>query len=188
MRRLLTIVCVALTFTTTICFAHRDTVLKIDAGGRFDGLPPEYNPASLRVDFSRSSESGEPPISSLELKVGGKTIVVPECVTGLILTRSMKDVRVIASWYHDTSLLPPYLEVTLYDPGHEKTPYRPGYSLFFNLSTAKLFKMDVIILRDDSSTQIVPVDISERCSVPQLQEFAERRLRPNTSLERTRGE
>src|SRR5688572_7976485 len=109
MRRLLVLVCAAL--SSAICLAHQDTIVKVNADGRLDGLPAEYNPASLRVVFSQASDPAEPPISRLELKIGGKTVVVPQCVTGLALTRSMNGVRVVASWYHDTksSLLPPYL-------------------------------------------------------------------------------
>ncbi len=191
MRRLLITVCAALSSTT--CFAHQDTVLKLNSDGRLDGLPAEYSPASLRVVFSQSSEIGEASISRLELKIGGKTVVVPGCVTGLALTRSMKDVRVVASWYHDTksSHLPPYLSVTLADPGYEdprdRPGYllRPGYTLRFNLSTAKLFEMELFIDRG-GYFQGVPVDFRERCFASNLEKFSEYRLRPNTSLERSR--
>ena len=162
MRRLLTIALVSL--MSTICFAHRDTVLKLNPDGRLDGLPAEYSPATLRIAFSQSSEPGAPPISRLELKIGAKSVVVPQCVTALIITRNIKDVRVVASWYHTNSGLPPYLDVTLFDPGHKGGDFRPGYKLLFDLSKVRLFRMDVMILRDGNSVQYVPVDISERCA------------------------
>jgi hypothetical protein len=185
MKRLTLIASVAL--ISTVSFAHQDSILKVYADGRIDGLPAQYNPASLRVVFSRNNEPGWPPVSSLELKLGGKSVVVPECVTGPILTSSIKDVRVVASWYHDTSMLPPYLDVTFYDPGNQDAIARPGYKLLFNLSTGKLFQMEVMIARGADATQDVLVDFSARCPSSKLHEFSESRLRPNTSLERTPG-
>jgi len=112
--------------------------------------------------------------------------VVPACVTRLVLTRSMRDVRVVASWYHNTSLSPPYIEVALFDPGHEDLFTRPGYRFSFNLSTAKLFRMDVAFLRGKSELYDAPVDFSQLCPTSDVSQFSERVLRPNKSLERTR--
>jgi len=187
MRRLLILTVASLTSVT--CFAHKDTLIRLQADGRLEGLPAEYSPAALRLAFSKNRELGGPVISSLELKIGSKTVTVPLCVTGLILTESLKDVLVSASWYHGNSpsMLPPHLNVTLYDPGNEDAKYRGGYTLLFNLSTAKLIEMDVVIPRGADSAQYIPVDFREECFREDLQTFSERRLRPNTSLERTRG-
>jgi hypothetical protein len=184
MKRLLKIACLAL--VSFACIAHQDALLKVQADGRIDGLPPEYNPASLRIAFSQNDEPGWPPISGLALNLGGRSVVVPQCVTRLVLTRSMKDIQVVASWYHNTSVSPPYIEVALFDPGHEDLPTRPGYRLAFNLSTAKLFRMDVAFLRGKSDIYNAPVDVSQLCPDSDVLKFSERVLRPNTSLERTR--
>jgi hypothetical protein len=184
MKRLLKIVCLAL--VSSACLAHRDTPLKVLGDGRIDGLPPKYAPASLRISFSQNPEPGWPPIAGLTLTVGGKSVAVPECVTRLALTRSMKDIRVVASWYHDTTFSPPYIEVALFDPGHEEISTRPGYKLSFNLSTAKLFRMDLAFLRGENQIYNAPVDVSELCPGSDVTRFSERVLRPNTSLERTR--
>src|SRR5690242_1075580 len=104
------------------CQAHQDRVLKLGPDGQLEGLPPQYTPSSLRVTFSPKG-SDSPPVAKLELKVGDKTTVVPTCVTGLILTRSEKDVLVTASWYHERSTLPHYLNVVLRDPGREGEMY-----------------------------------------------------------------
>src|SRR5689334_20241096 len=114
MRRPLTITWLAL--MSTICFAHGDTVLKLDSAGRLSGLPAAQSPASLRVVFSQSTEPDWPSVSRLELKIGRNSVTVPSCVTYLIRTRGMKDVRVVASWQYDVSRHPPYLIVSLFDP------------------------------------------------------------------------
>jgi hypothetical protein len=137
----------------------------------------------------KNADPYQPTIASIELTISGSTVVVPECVASLFSTRTMKDVRVSASWYHDTSIsgLPPYLSVKLYHPGNEAAPFRPGYWLLFNLSTARLLSVKVVVPGTDNSAQLVPVDLAARCSARELQEFSERRLRPNTALERSRG-
>lgn len=178
MRRFLTLTCLAL--LSPPGFAHRDTVLKVNPDGTLDGLPAKYKPASFHVTFTEG-ESGGQRISSLALMIGGKTVVIPGCVTGLFMTRSMKDVQVEASWYHDTPTLPPYLDITLYDPGHDGAPFRPGFRLLFSLSTARLLEMEIIVLRGSDSSQDIPVDVSARCSASELEKFWEGSLPPGTS-------
>ena len=179
MKRFLKIACLAL--ASSACFGHQDTPLKVQADGRIDGLPPEYSPASLRIAFSQNNEPDWPPVSSLTLTVRGKSVVVPGCATRLIHTRSVKDIRVVASWYHDISIAPPYIEVAFFDPGHEDLFTRPGYRLTFNLSTAKLFGMDLTFLRGNNDIYDAPVDVSRLCPAADVLRFSERVLRPNTS-------
>jgi hypothetical protein len=186
MRRLLTFLCLPL--INGICYGHQDAIIELGANGRLEGLPAEYSPASLRVVFSKDDDPNSVGIKRIELRIAGAPVVLPECVTYLFLTRSIKDVRVSASWYHDASIsgLPPYLSVKLFDPGHEDALHRPGYSLLFNLSTARLLAIDVIVSRGAKSSQFIPVDFRRLCSAQKLQDFSEGGLRPNTSLERTR--
>jgi hypothetical protein len=168
-RRVLTLACLVL--LSPLGFAHRDTALKVNPDGTLDGLPAEYTPASLHVTFSEGSESGGQRILSVTLMIGGNTVVIPGCVTGLLMTRSMKDVEIVASWYHDTPSLPPYLDITFYDPGHERAPSRSGFRLLFNLSTARLLKMEVMVPRGNDSSQDIPVDVSAQCPAAQLEKF-----------------
>ena len=85
----------------------------------------------------------------------------------------MFSVRALASWYHEEKVLPYYLSVQLTDPGHNKeSSYNSGYSLLFNLRTARLIKMEVQIASDGgNAVQFVPVDLSERCSPQELKGF-----------------
>ena len=169
LKHILTIAVLAL--VSFPCLAHQDRILKLDDYGQLEGLPPKYTPASLRIAFSPEG-SDRPPVISLELKVADKTTVVPVCVTGLVRTRSLKDVFVTASWYHDRSTLPHYVNINLYDPGNEGADNRPGYSLLFNLTTARLIRMQVEIVRNaGKSIQYVPVDLAERCSPSELKGF-----------------
>ena len=144
--------------------AHRDRTLPIADDGTIADIPPEYGPAKLSISFSpRGSDA--PPVSSIVLSLGGKQTHLPECVTGLILSTSLRDVVASGSWYHDESVLPYYVSIMFLDPGHPPTSRaKPGYALLFNLRTSKLIEMNVHIARDHGrSVQHVPVDLASRC-------------------------
>jgi len=148
------------------CLAHKDRIFTLGKDGQVIGLPPQYSPASLHIGFSRSDPRGVS-ITHIELKVADNTVVVPVCVTGLLLTRSHKDVRVTGT------TTPHYLAVEFFDPGREGADFRPGYSLHFDLSTARMRSMHIDVLRDGGkSIQTIPVDFTARCTAAELATFA----------------
>src|SRR6185312_11112122 len=139
--------------------SHEDRILPIRADGTIANIPAKFGPAKLQVSFSGPA-SGDAPISAIVLSLGSHQTRLPLCVTGLLLSQNMRQVRATGSWYHNGAVLPYYLDVTFFDPGQDPTDWSAsGYSLLFNLRNAKLLKMSVRIRRDNGhSVQQVPVD------------------------------
>ena len=171
MSRLLTLVLSTLV-VCGVCYGHQDRIVKITSDGTLSAIPPSFGPAGLRVAFGQT-KTGEPPVSSVELTLGAQRVSLPVCVTGLLHTVRIQDVHASASWYHDEKLLPYYLSLKFYDPGYDrKASFNSGYSLLFNLRTARLMQMEVLIVRDKGmAMQSVPVDLAARCSPQELETF-----------------
>lgn len=155
------------------CLAHQDVLIAVKDDGRLEGIPSEYGPATLRVNFA-SPEAGDPPITSITLNLGKNQVRLPICVTGLLETRRLSEVKASASWYHDEEILPYYLHIDFFDPGYSGSRWaNPGYSLLFNLHTGKLMEMKVTIVRDSGKRmQNVPIDLAARCKSAELRGFA----------------
>jgi hypothetical protein len=157
------------------CFAHEDRIIVLTGNGALSGIPAEYGPANLHVQYATPGSDGAS-ILSLDLTLGKNQTHIPICVTGLIQTRSSKEIRASASWYGDESVVPYYLEINFPDPSQDESTWAsPGYSLLFNLHTGKLMQMNVTIARDGGkSIQEVPVDIIDRCGVDEAKNFYHR--------------
>lgn len=151
------------------CYAHTDISLAIAPNGDVSGLPDEYGTFNLIVDFSQSNDAS---IQSIVLARGASKAVLPSCITGLVQSSDMDDVELSASWYHDETTLPYYMNLSLYDPNLDpsETQY-PGYTLLFNLRTGKLMSMTLTRVVSKTVTQDVPVDVGARCTPEQLRGF-----------------
>jgi hypothetical protein len=149
--------------------AHTDTPLEVLPDGSITGLPDKYGPAALRVVFSQV-HSHRVLVSSLEVLIGRNKTSVPLCLTELLNARALKDITVLASWYHEEKYSPYYLALDFHDPGYKEVSWpRAGYSLVFNLRTAKLIGMSVQVVRpygqiDDP----LPLDVPALCSKADL--------------------
>jgi hypothetical protein len=155
------------------CFAHSDRVITVKDDGSLEGIPSEYGPAIMRVEFAPPN-TDDAPITSITLNLGKNRVRMPICVTGLLLTRRMSEIKASASWYHDEKDIPHYLNVEFFDPGYDKSRWaNPGFSLLFNLRTGRLMQMEVMIVRENGKgIQNVPVDIAGRCKPEELKSFA----------------
>ena len=147
----------------------------VNADGSLEGLPSEYGPAYLHVEFALEERSALPIASSITLNLGRNRVSFPGCLTGLLQIRSMSQIRASASWYHDEWLLPYYLKFYFVDPGYDESRWPPDqgyYSLLFNLRTGKLMQMEVRIVRDGGKfSQFVPVDLAQLCKGELLKGF-----------------
>jgi hypothetical protein len=87
----------------------------------------------------------------------------------------MDTIAATASWYHDEKLLPFYLQIYFFDPGYNSSKWEnpgPGYSMLFNLHTAKLITMEESIVHNNGKTvQYVPVDVASKCRSNGTDEF-----------------
>jgi hypothetical protein len=155
--------------------AHQDRVLPIAADGTMADIPAEFGRAKLEIKFTDPNKD-EPPVTSVVLSLGDKQTHLPVCVTGLLLSRDMKDVYASGSWYRDQSLprgLPYYINVDFYDHSNVKHDWNsPKFSLLFNLQTSKLMEMHVYVKRQKvAGIQRIPVDVSKLCWHDSLKEF-----------------
>jgi len=148
-----------------ICEAHQDRGLTVTDNGTILELPAEFGPASVKIEFAQS-----PPIASITLRLGKNIVKVPKCATGFLTSRSMKDVAVAASWYHEESVIPYYLSMHFFDPAHNSNGWsNPYYLLIFNLRTARLLSMDAHVVMDEGKTfQDLPLDLAFSCSAEDL--------------------
>lgn len=158
-----------------VCHAHQDRIVEIKADGTLVGLPAQFGPSTIHIAFTRAPTGA--PISSVDLTLGNRRTHLPICVTGVINSARLEDIRASASWYHDEKELPYYLNVEFLDPGYEaKSVYNPGYSLIFNLRTARLIEMKVLILRDKGNAmQFLPLDLDSMCSKSEVKKFKDAR-------------
>jgi hypothetical protein len=172
-----------LLLASSACFAHKDRIVDIESDGTLSAIPEAFGPAALRITFSEAN-SGRPPVSSVELTLGARKTSLPACVTALLQTARPEDVRAMGSWYHDEKSLPYYLSVQFFDPGYRRqSDYHSGYSLLFNLRTARLMRMEVLIARNSGKAlQSVPVDLAARCSPQELERFQDA-WRPQAAAE-----
>ena len=150
--------------------ADKVSFLPIAGDGSIAGVPAEYGPARLQVDFSALG-SNEPAVSSVTLSLGDKKTHLPSCVTGLLHSLDLKDVTATGSWYHHESGLPYYINFMFQDADQNaENPAAAGFSFLFNLRTGKLIAMVVHIPRDHGqSVQYVPVDMAARCPAGTLE-------------------
>jgi hypothetical protein len=158
-------------FASTIgsgeCLAHRDIRVTVEDDGTLVGIPPDYGPAALHVAFA--SSTGGPRIATVVLDLGRNHTRLPACVTGLLRTSAMNDIRASASWYHDESIVPYYLNLEFFDPGYNASAWaNAGHSLLFDLHTGKLLQMQALIVQG-KSLQHGAVDLAARCPPAELE-------------------
>ena len=151
-----------LLFFSLAAHAHRDLDIKRTADGQLLGLPAEYGPARLDVGYTVIGARGKR-LTRLVLQLGKHEMTVPTCLLGMIQNDQSEELHVLASWYHDESILPPYIQITLPDPA----PSQGSFSLLFNLRTAALISMDVYVPRKDG-TQLLPIDVHASCTPDEL--------------------
>lgn len=160
-----------------VCFAHEDRTLSIGDDGSINGLPDEYAPAALHVQFSSEMHrAGATRVDSVVLELDADRTVIPICVTGLLETTRLDQIQATASWYHDETVLPYYMNIQFFDPGYDEQRWaNAGFSMLFNLRTAKLIKLEVNIVRNEGrAMQSIAVDVSALCPQEQIVDFMDR--------------
>jgi hypothetical protein len=157
---------------SALCHAEPVRILEIASDGTLSGLPSEYLPSAMRIQFSQPDPRARP-VSSFELVLGKQRVRLPPCVTAVLNTRQLKDVKVFASLRPEQTAVPPYMTVEFFDPNYKpKALFNPGYSLLFNLRTARLIEMEVLIVRERGKVlQHLPLDLASMCSPAELATF-----------------
>src|SRR5262249_16210920 len=161
-----------------VCSAHHDPIIMLKADATLDGLPSEYGLANLYVEWG-ALRAGGAAIKSITLNIRNHRVRFPGCLTGLFTTSTMSEIGATASWYHDESLLPYYLNLYFFDPGYDEESrlasqgYSPGFSLLLNLRTGKLMRVEVnTVFNSGRSMQHVPVDLAKLCDGETIKGFS----------------
>ena len=134
--------------------AHVDRTISVQPDGSLVGLPEKYAPAILlRVNSGREQ--------TLALQLNSNRTSLPSCVARkLRLTRAK--LRTHASWYHDTSGLPPYLAVDVVH-SEQRNGYFNGFTLLFNLDTSALIELTQVSAKGEEMRN-TPVDLNALCA------------------------
>jgi hypothetical protein len=146
-------------------------MLSIAADQTLAGIPSSFGRVTLEIGGVGSKSP------SIKFGAGGNLTILEPCASKLIQSRTLADVLVSGSWYHDESTLPFYVNVFFRDPLSPLRNQNAGYSFVFNLHTSELIEAQRT-WEEPGWFKHAPID--SRCK-------ASRTVRSNTSLERTRA-
>ena len=113
---------------------HEDTMLTWMPDGSLQGIPEEYQPAALTI----VEPVGTRP-SRAVLSIGGLEVVLPDCIAEQLAGASRGQIRVAASWYHQSESLPHYIFVRF--PVHPTPRSFDSMSVFVSLKSVDIFKI-----------------------------------------------
>jgi hypothetical protein len=126
--------------------AHQDTIIQVK-DTKLIGLPKDYAPAELDTKAFR-------------LRIGRHAMTFSPFLKSLFV--EPYDLRMSASWYHERSILPPYLKLSIQP---KKKDF--SYSILFNLETLEVIELSVTLRVSDSVSRHLPVALSD----PQREEI-----------------
>ncbi len=100
--------------------AHEDRVFLIAADGTLRGTPDPWGVVSLdlRVDESKA-------ITSVVLSAPHFKTRLDDCLIDLMKSSALTEVSASGSWYHDRSVLPPYVALEVRRKGEAKVSPHP---------------------------------------------------------------
>lgn len=152
----------SLSFFASTAFAHKDTNFPLLPDGKLQNFPKEFGEARILVD-SWQKKDGQ--ASKVKLVIGKKQVELPPCIAARVNESSIDRMQVRGSWYHNDFLLPPYLVIELPNKSSPKESYSDGYSLMFNLKSAKLIEIKkMIALGGGTGVKEQVIKISEMCN------------------------
>lgn len=126
-------------------FAHQDRVITLSEDGRLEGLPQQYQPANLDLTL-------------MAFQIGMNTFNFPACVSKYFPADKKYKIQITSSWYHDRSLLPPYIKIKIFPHGRNFE-----YGLLFELDTLKPIEFQVMTHDSEHSMSYHALKINERC-------------------------
>jgi len=164
-----------LLLTASAASAHEDRVLTVRGDGFIPEIPAQFSPATLKMQF-------EPTGSKVELQIKRHVMTVPPCITRLIKSKSLSDVSLSGSWYHDENRRPYYISVTFYAFGSPQDQATGEYtSILFNLRDASIIEVAEMTHRylwfGRKYTRYAPQDLCRSTSMRPNNSFKPKPLR-----------
>lgn len=135
--------------------AHRDTLFPIGPTGELSRVPEEFAPVILRI-------RGVPEAPKVSLAFRSRVVDLPPCIGKLFFPPAGESVFAKGSWYHDRSLLPPYVSFDL--PRKTIGPFYSGHSVLFDLETGELLQLQEHTASPDGTSMVSsPLPIAGPC-------------------------
>ena len=128
--------------TGHVACAHEDSIIRL-SGEKLEGLPAKYQSASFSFRERR-------------IVLGPISVVLPDCIWKRFGTIRETDLSFQASWYHDPSILPPYITVSI-----GKAPGKIGHELLLNLDTLAVISFRKVKVEPDGTYyENIPIEAS----------------------------
>ena len=121
-------------------FAHEDTIIRLE-GTQLIGLPQQYQPAELDVRAYR-------------IRLRGHTKELSPWLKGLF--DQPHKLEISASWYHDSSILPPYLLLRVTPTGRNYS-----YEILVDMDAIRLIQAKKALRESDTVTTFIPIALSD---------------------------
>ena len=120
--------------------AHEDTLIQLK-GTTLVGLPKDYAPAELDMKAFR-------------LRIGKRQMTFSPYLKNFFA--QPHDLRISASWYHDSAILPPYILLHIQP---KKKDF--SYDLLLNLRTLEVIELSVVLQTSDSTKWDLPIGLRD---------------------------
>jgi len=121
--------------------AHQDSLITLE-GVNLVGLPAEYQPAELDLERYR-------------LRIKNHVMDFSPFVKSLFPEKRDYDFIISSSWYHDRSVLSPYISI------HIKPKTRDfSYRILFNMESLSVIEVSVVLTESDNVTRELPINLS----------------------------
>ena len=125
-------------FANSSSLAHQDTIFPVSSDGELSNFPKEYGPASIQVAGATNQGKPSPAVA---VRIGRHRVDLAPCIARFFVQPSTETIQATGSWYHDFSVLPPYLNIELPQRSAQFGAF-DGYSLLFNMKTGQLFQVN----------------------------------------------
>lgn len=158
----------------TEAFAHQDRIFSIvSSSGKVDGIPEKFGEVFVLVDWAKNSDGG------VKVSIGSRHLNLPTCVSKHFMESSQAKMRISGSWYHDRSILPPYLSIELPDKAAPRTNFgfENGYKILLNLETAEIIEFEqAIVEANGQSMRSKKIDLKQACSKSEFKKLTPSKL------------
>jgi hypothetical protein len=128
---------------THLCAAHEDTGIVLGPKGELKGLPEQYLPASLQNN---------------KIIIGKHELNMPECVAKYFSNSANYDLLISSSWYHNKSLLPPYINFKIKPKNKDYE-----FGLLFGLDDLSPIQFTVVTHASQTEFSSHPLELSKQC-------------------------
>jgi hypothetical protein len=126
----------------SVLYAHKDIIIPLK-GTNMVGLPKNYAPAELDM-------------KALRLRIGSHAMTFSPLLKSFF--DEPYELRISASWYHERSILPPYLLLHI----QPKKTKDFSYNILINMDSLDVIELSVTLRESDSTSRDLPIALSEQ--------------------------